>query len=172
MDYGVGIVLLMALAGGVGAVARWGLDTWLKRRVPALASLAVINVLGSFLLGLTLAGAGEGAAAVVIGTGFLGGFTTFSTVAVGLVNDVLAPAAPAAPPASTKTPAGGRAEASAEPAPASPAAPPASTTATTPAARPPAATPAARRYALAAGIAVGMLGAAVAAFGLGFALAS
>lgn len=168
MDYGVGIVLLMALAGGVGAVARWGLDTWLKRRVPALASLAVINVLGSFLLGLTLAGAGEGAAAVVIGTGFLGGFTTFSTVAVGLVNDVLAPAAP---PASTTTTAGGRTEASAEPTPASPAAP-AAPPASTPAARPPAATPAARRYALAAGIAVGMLGAAVAAFGLGFALAS
>lgn len=152
--YGAGAVILMAIAGGLGALARWGADTWLKRYVPPLASLAVINTLGSLLLGLLMgatAGAGEGpdalgelslgrisvsgaAAVLVLGTGFLGGFTTFSTVAVGLVTDLLAPpeaADPAASPRSTL-----------------------------------------RRYAVAALVAVGMLGVACAAWWLGFALTS
>lgn len=147
---GTGAVLLMAIAGGLGALARWGVDSWLKRHLPALGSLAVINTLGSLLLGL-LMGAGEGpdalgevslgrisvsgaAAVLVLGTGFLGGFTTFSTVAVGLVTDLLAPpeaADPAASPRSTL-----------------------------------------RRYAVAALVAVGMLGVACAAWWLGFALTS
>lgn len=152
--YGAGAVILMAIVGGLGALARWGADTWLKRYVPPLASLAVINTLGSLLLGLLMgatAGAGEGpdalgelslgrisvsgaAAVLVLGTGFLGGFTTFSTVAVGLVTDLLAPpeaADPAASPRSTL-----------------------------------------RRYAVAALVAVGMLGVACATWGLGFALTS
>lgn len=80
-------VLLLALAGGLGAVARFVLDgtvtaarSW---RYPV--GTTVINLSGSFLLGL-LAGlaAGRllpGSAYLVLGTGFLGGYTTFSTAA-------------------------------------------------------------------------------------------
>lgn len=159
--YSAGAVILMAIAGGLGALARWGMDTWLKRHIPALASLTVINTLGSFLLGLlmgTATGAGEGqavlgelsvsgtTAVLVLGTGFLGGFTTFSTVAVGLVGDLLAPPEAADPAASPR--------------------------------------PAVRRYAVvcryavffryavATLVAVGMLGVACAVWGLGFALTS
>ena len=157
---GTGAVLLMAIAGGLGALARWGVDSWLKRHLPALGSLAVINTLGSLVLGLLMGattGAGEGQAALgelslgslsvngatavlALGTGFLGGFTTFSTVAVGLVTDLLAPPEGTDPAASPR--------------------------------------PAARRYAvvyryaMAALVAVGMLGAACAAWGLGFAQTS
>ncbi|TYR16775.1 FluC/FEX family fluoride channel [Corynebacterium urealyticum] len=153
-DYSAGAVILMVIAGGLGALARWGMDTWLKRHIPALASLTVINTLGSFLLGLLMgaaAGAGEGhdalgefplgpvpvsgaTAVLVLGTGFLGGFTTFSTVAVGLVTDLLAPPEAADPAASPR--------------------------------------PAARRYAVATLVAVGMLGVACAAWWLGFAQTS
>ena len=84
-------VLLMALAGGLGAVARFLLDgvvtargSW---RYPVGTTL--INLSGSLLLGL-LAGlvaaqalAGDGL--LVLGTGFLGGYTTFSTAAVEIV---------------------------------------------------------------------------------------
>jgi CrcB protein len=80
-------VLILALAGGLGAVARFVLDgtvtaarSW---RYPA--GTTVINLTGSFLLGL-LAGLAAGAvlpgsAYLVLGTGFLGGYTTFSTAA-------------------------------------------------------------------------------------------
>lgn len=160
VGYGAGAVILMAIAGGLGALARWGADTWLKRHVPPLASLAVINTLGSFLLGLLMGaatGAGEGpdalgelllgpvavsgaAAVLVLGTGFLGGFTTFSTVAVGLVTDFLV-APQADDPVTSPRPAGCRYAVVC-------------------------------RYAVAALVAVGMLGAACAAWGLGFALTS
>lgn len=80
-------VLLLALAGGLGAVARFVLDgavsTARPWRYPVATTL--INLTGSFLLGL-LAGLAAtallpGSALLVLGTGFLGGYTTFSTAA-------------------------------------------------------------------------------------------
>lgn len=79
-------VLLLALAGGLGAVTRFVLDgtvtaarSW---RYPVGTTL--INLSGSFLLGLLAglaAGRLPGSASLVLGTGFLGGYTTFSTAA-------------------------------------------------------------------------------------------
>lgn len=83
--------LYLMLGGAVGAACRQGV-------VLALAPLAgrtgfpvavlFINVLGSFLLGLTLALAGRGvwpeAVRVAFGTGVLGAFTTFSTFSAEL----------------------------------------------------------------------------------------
>jgi CrcB protein len=80
-------VVLLALAGGLGAVARFVLDgavtTARAWRYPV--GTTVINLTGSFLLGL-LAGLTAtvllpGSAYLVLGTGFLGGYTTFSTAA-------------------------------------------------------------------------------------------
>lgn len=79
------LVVAVGLAGGVGAVARLVLDGLLRARVRVAFPLGttVINVTGSFLLGLV-----TGLALVhglppewraVLGTGFLGGYTTFST---------------------------------------------------------------------------------------------
>ena len=83
------IGLLIAVAGGLGAVGRFLLDTWIGHRsqgsrVPL--GTIVINVTGSFLLGL-LTGwwmfhTGEPGWKPVLGTGFLGGYTTFSTASV------------------------------------------------------------------------------------------
>lgn len=80
-------MLLLALAGGLGAVARFVLDGTLtvSRAWRYPVGTTVINLAGSLLLGL-LAGlaAGRllpGSALLVLGTGFLGGFTTFSTAA-------------------------------------------------------------------------------------------
>ncbi|MGI3781652.1 MAG: fluoride efflux transporter CrcB [Janthinobacterium lividum] len=80
-------VLLLALAGGLGAVARFVLDGTVTavRDWGYPVGTTVINLTGSFLLGL-LSGLAAGAvlpgsALVVLGTGFLGGYTTFSTAA-------------------------------------------------------------------------------------------
>lgn len=80
-------VLLLALAGGLGAVARFVLDGAVSafRAWRHPVGTTAINLSGSFLLGL-LAGlaAGRlltGSALLVLGTGFLGGYTTFSTAA-------------------------------------------------------------------------------------------
>lgn len=83
--------LLVALAGGLGAVARLVLDGWATGRTGGRypAGTLLVNVTGSLLLGL-VTGLAAGALlpprwALVLGTGLLGGFTTFSTAAVETV---------------------------------------------------------------------------------------
>lgn len=83
--------LLIALAGGLGATARFVLDGVVARRNPFRIPLGtvVINVTGSLLLGLltgaVIAHGGSTELKLVLGTGFLGGYTTFSTASVEAV---------------------------------------------------------------------------------------
>jgi len=79
------LLLGVCLAGGVGAALRLVLDGLIRDRVRASFPLAtlVINVSGSLLLGL-LIGLTMGRLLpkpyeIVGGSGFLGGYTTFST---------------------------------------------------------------------------------------------
>jgi CrcB protein len=77
--------ILVAIAGALGAVARYGVDDIFgdhmasNHQVPATL---FVNVLGSLLLGL-LVGVHphDGRIRIVLGVGFLGAFTTFSTLA-------------------------------------------------------------------------------------------
>lgn len=69
--------VLMALAGGLGAGVRFGLDSWL--RPTTTWSIHLINVSGSFLLGLLVGLHADSVWLMVLGAGFLGGYTTFST---------------------------------------------------------------------------------------------
>ncbi len=81
---------LWVMAGGaLGAAARYGVTLVLAPvvgRTGFPVSILLINVLGSFLLGLTVALVGRGlwpeAARLAFGTGVLGAFTTFSTFSV------------------------------------------------------------------------------------------
>ncbi len=86
-----GAVVALAVAGGFGAGARFVLDGMISSRVRSGFPLGtvLINISGSFLLGL-LAGFAASAAldrsfVLVAGTGFLGGYTTFSTASVDTV---------------------------------------------------------------------------------------
>ncbi|WP_432562501.1 fluoride efflux transporter FluC [Kineococcus sp. SYSU DK003] len=78
------MIVLLALAGGLGAACRFALDGAVRARFPSQFpwGVLVVNVLGSFLLGLltglVLDGA-DPAWRLVLGVGFCGGFTTFST---------------------------------------------------------------------------------------------
>lgn len=79
------LAVWIALFGGLGAMARFVSDgtlrTVLGRKFPW--STLVINVIGSFILGaitgLMLQGQATHSLILVVGTGFCGGFTTFST---------------------------------------------------------------------------------------------
>ncbi|WP_432804247.1 fluoride efflux transporter CrcB [Deinococcus taeanensis] len=78
------------MAGGaLGAAARYGTQLALAPlalRTGFPVAVLLINLLGSFLLGLTVALVGRGVwpevARVAFGTGVLGAFTTFSTFSV------------------------------------------------------------------------------------------
>jgi CrcB protein len=84
------VILLLALAGGLGAAARFALDGAVRARWPSEFpwGILLVNLLGSFLLGvltgLVLDGADD-AWRLVLGVGFCGGFTTFSTAMVDSV---------------------------------------------------------------------------------------
>lgn len=80
----VWVVIGMAAAGGLGAVCRFVLDGIVRLRVEAYPlGTMIINLTGSFLLGLVVglfsAGVLPAEWRLIIGTGFLGGYTTFST---------------------------------------------------------------------------------------------
>ena len=79
------MIIWIALAGGLGAIGRFTVDGFIKTKTSARFPWAtfIINVTGSFLLGLTTAYMTRLPAfhtlGLVIGTGFMGGYTTFST---------------------------------------------------------------------------------------------
>ncbi|PRZ43901.1 camphor resistance protein CrcB [Antricoccus suffuscus] len=79
------IALYVALAGGLGAVVRFVLDGASRARWAATFPwpTVLINVTGSLLLGLmlglTLFRGAPTELELIIGTGFCGGYTTFST---------------------------------------------------------------------------------------------
>jgi CrcB protein len=81
-------VLFVALAGAIGAPARYVLDAWLDDRLEATFPWGtfVVNVVGSVLFGVLVGLQHSGVLATrsiaVWGTGFCGTFTTFSTHAV------------------------------------------------------------------------------------------
>ncbi|WP_271403745.1 fluoride efflux transporter CrcB [Kocuria palustris] len=85
------LFLAIAVAGGAGAVCRFALDGFLKSLSEADFPwpTVLINITGSLLLGLITGFAVSGllpeAWRLVLGTGFLGGYTTFSTASVDTV---------------------------------------------------------------------------------------
>jgi CrcB protein len=78
-------VLAVALAGALGALARWGIGAWFGHRWPTFPwGTMVINVSGSFILGVLFAvlverNIGSTTLRVALMTGLMGAYTTFST---------------------------------------------------------------------------------------------
>lgn len=79
-------IVLIALAGSLGTLARYGLGSLVHRLFGAVFPWGTVsvNMLGSFLFGLVWTLAAErmaisAEARIVILTGFMGAFTTFST---------------------------------------------------------------------------------------------
>ncbi|QBD82657.1 fluoride efflux transporter CrcB [Ktedonosporobacter rubrisoli] len=76
----------VGVAGAFGALARYSLGRFLAERVGSRFPVGtfVINITGAFLIGLLFALTGHkvisSSAQLVLATGFLGGYTTFSTM--------------------------------------------------------------------------------------------
>ncbi|MEV4951488.1 fluoride efflux transporter CrcB [Paenarthrobacter nitroguajacolicus] len=81
-------VVLLALAGGIGAAVRFMVDGFMRQRFKTALpwGTILINVSGSlalgFLAGLLMRGQAPESLFLIVGTGFLGGYTTFSTASL------------------------------------------------------------------------------------------
>ncbi len=79
------LLALVVLGGGVGAAGRWLVDQAIQARHDSTLPWGTfaVNVLGSLLLGVllgaSLLGPADARWVALLGTGFCGGFTTFST---------------------------------------------------------------------------------------------
>ena len=82
-------IIMIGLAGGLGALARYLLSGFISQhtsKAPVPIATGIINCLGSFVLGVLTARLLHGSTALLMwGTGFCGGFTTFSTAFVEFV---------------------------------------------------------------------------------------
>lgn len=83
--------LLVALAGGLGAALRFVVDSLVTARTSGRFpwGIVLVNVTGSFAIGLAVALVEPGTTLTVATTGFLGGWTTFSTASLDTARLVL-----------------------------------------------------------------------------------
>ncbi|TDP92584.1 camphor resistance protein CrcB [Leucobacter luti] len=88
---GIGLV---ALGGALGSLARYGVSALIGETGGWPLGTLSVNLLGALLLGLlveVLPGGGAGSRArLLLGTGILGGFTTYSLLATQLAEQILA----------------------------------------------------------------------------------
>ncbi|MGM0845277.1 MAG: fluoride efflux transporter FluC [Bacillota bacterium] len=82
------ILLAIAAGGFLGAASRFFIGTFIKRRFRTYLPLGTlsVNVTGAFLLGVILGMGIEGSAYAFLAIGFLGSFTTYSTLMVEAVS--------------------------------------------------------------------------------------
>lgn len=74
-------LLFVGIGGILGAIARFTLSQWINRRFSSLpVGTLFVNLLGSALLGLFTGVAICQHQQLLLGIGFLGAFTTFSTL--------------------------------------------------------------------------------------------
>ncbi|KAB2397773.1 fluoride efflux transporter CrcB [Bacillus cereus] len=73
--------LLVAIGGFFGAISRFGISNWFQKRNLSSFPIAtfLINLTGAFLLGYILGKGIDKSWQLLLGTGFMGAFTTFST---------------------------------------------------------------------------------------------
>lgn len=81
------LFLGIAVAGGVGAGARYLVDIAVTRMLGARVpwGILLVNITGAFALGVVSGGLVSATGVWVLGVGLLGGYTTFSSVAVSTV---------------------------------------------------------------------------------------
>jgi CrcB protein len=75
------IVVGIGLLGGLGSVARFAIHRGVTRADPRDFPFGtfIVNVLGAFAIGVLFGAHGSHDLTLLLGLGFLGGFTTFST---------------------------------------------------------------------------------------------
>ncbi|MGV3466069.1 MAG: fluoride efflux transporter CrcB [Heyndrickxia sp.] len=74
-------IALVAIGGFFGAISRFSLSNLIKSKTSSTFPFATltVNLVGSFLLGIIIGANLANTWGLLLGTGFMGAFTTFST---------------------------------------------------------------------------------------------
>jgi len=95
--------LIVALGGALGAVSRYAIDRAVTTALghPSLWGVFLINITGSFVLGLFISTADNhtswpAGVRMLVAVGFLGSYTTFSTLTVATMQTATVPDLPKA----------------------------------------------------------------------------
>lgn len=74
-------IMLVGLGGFFGAIARYAISKQLNSSDQTIPKgTLIVNIVGAFLLGIITGAIANPILLLVCGTGFLGAFTTFSTI--------------------------------------------------------------------------------------------
>ncbi|KIL45441.1 fluoride efflux transporter FluC [Jeotgalibacillus soli] len=74
------MIIFVAIGGAIGAVARWMITIYITKKMPFPAATPIINILGSLSAGFLLQVLFTEQVYLFLIVGFLGAFTTFSTL--------------------------------------------------------------------------------------------
>lgn len=96
-------LLLVALGGALGAVSRYAVDRAVTAALghPSVLGVFLVNVTGSFALGVLISAVGNHGSwpvgvRMLLAVGFLGSYTTFSTLTVAAIQSAMVPDLPKA----------------------------------------------------------------------------
>ncbi len=78
-------ILMVGIGGFFGAIARYFISKKLNNNTFLPIGTLTINLLGAFLLGIIMGVKADTMNALLLGTGFMGAFTTFSTLNLEMV---------------------------------------------------------------------------------------
>jgi CrcB protein len=80
-------IFMVGIGGFFGAVARFSISKQLNNNMTNMLPMGTltVNLLGAFLLGILLGAKAGVMVVLLLGTGFLGAFTTFSTIKLEMV---------------------------------------------------------------------------------------
>lgn len=76
--------LFVGIGGFIGAISRFAMSKAFNKKASLPIGTLIVNLLGSFLLGMIAGAKANEMIALLFGTGFLGAFTTFSTMKLEL----------------------------------------------------------------------------------------
>lgn len=79
------MIVFVALGGFFGAISRFAISQLLSKKTSFPSGTLTVNLIGSLLLGIIIGLELPSAVALLLGTGFLGAFTTFSTLSFEMV---------------------------------------------------------------------------------------
>lgn len=78
---------LVMIGGFFGAISRFGISQFIKKRTSFTFPIAtlLVNLIGALLLGVIIGNNMAASWSLLLGTGFMGAFTTFSTFKLELI---------------------------------------------------------------------------------------